>query len=525
VITGTANFNASLACADSLNIGCTIEFPAFGIVISSFDPKAYPALNMPAGTIGRMMKPRGPSQTIDELSGASSISAFDIQCNDPTNVLKPLVARNNFIGTVAVFKLGFLPIAYTVAAKVGLTYADFNVMHTMQVLTTSWSSDGLIVFHLVDPIRYQVYQIFNSGGPAFWAPGLVTPPQPAGPNVNINGQPISSENPLWLQGNPLDLFLAVLQNFVGLGQKAGLPQSQWTLYQPPNVSTLINPNPYVDVPGVLAMKNQYFSGDWMEFRISDATTAKDWIETQLLKPLGLYTIVRASGAFSLKQMKSVPSLTPVASLDNTQIVGIPQMDREPVLNVLRGRLNVNKAPAEDNRAGKQFQGTWVWWSQASITQYLQQYIHEVESQGLITPRGGFMRLGLLAQRIFARHGFGTPWYSFDCSGSYMGVELADIVGVTHPKMLDYVTGLTGISNVPCEVIERQPDYDKGTMSLKVLDTRFMQETAPASGVRAFAPIGTPTWDASSPTEQAEFFYVSNAAGEYLPGPVPGDPIY
>jgi hypothetical protein len=293
MITGDNGWNSALAGGQKQAL-YTLEFPSFNLVISSFSTSLVSG--MPSGTLPGLIIPEGPSQTIDEVNGTSSISGMEAECIDPANVIKPLVARSNFIGTPALFKLGFA----------GLAYLEFVLMHTFQVFQTGWNSEGRVTFRLQDPIRYQVYQIFNFGGPGWWAPGEPTPPQPTGPSVGQNSQPISSDNPLWLQGNPINLYLAVMQNFIGLGQNLALPQSQWTIYDAIHDTTLIDPNPYLDVPGILALRNNYFSGDWMEFKITDAQVGKDWVEQQILKPLGLYPLVRANGQLSLKSMKTPP---------------------------------------------------------------------------------------------------------------------------------------------------------------------------------------------------------------------------
>ena len=426
----------------------------------------------PTGTLPFLQIPDGPTQQIDELQGASTISAMVAKCIDPTGQVKSNIAINNFIGTQAIFKLGFLP-----STAFPCAYSDFETLHTMQVYETAWDKNGLVTFTMQDPLRYQVYQVFFFGGPAFWAPGDATPPQPAGPNFVTNQQPISTQNPLWLQGNPIDIYLAVMQNFIGIGQSS-TTQTSWQIYNPTTGSGLINPNPFIDVPTALSLKTNYFAGDWMEFKMTDAEIGKSFVEDQICKPLGLYSIVRSTGQISLKTMKSPPSTTPIY-ISNAQIKGIPDMKREKPINVVRWRIDATQENVNNNTASKQFDKSWTFWNPTSILRYGQQYITQVESKGLRSNRGGMQKGSLYANRVFRRHAFGTPRYTFDCAFSYIGVELADYVNITHPTMIDFETGLLGIRNVVCEVVNRQPHYDKGLMSLEVLDTRFMDLTTPS----------------------------------------------
>lgn len=427
----------------------------------------------PAGALPFLQIPDGPTQTIDELQGASTISAMTAKCIDPTGAVKSDVAINNFIGTQALFKLGFLP-----STAFPCTYSDFVTLHTMQVYETAWDKNGLVTFTMQDPLRYQVYQVFFFGGPAFWAPGEATPPQPVGPNYVTNQQPINTQNPLWLQGNPIDIYLAVMQNFIGIGQST-TTQTSWQIYNPVTGAGLINPNPFIDVPTALSLKANYFAGDWMEFKLTDAEVGKSFVEDQICKPLGLYSIVRSTGQISLKTMKSPPSTTPIY-ISNAQIIGIPDMKREKPINVVRWRIDATRDNVNNNTSAKNFDTSWVFWNPTSILRYGQQYITQVESKGLRANRGGMQKGSLYSNRVFSRHAFGTPRYSFDCSFSFIGVELADYVNITHPAMLDFTTGTLGMRNVMCEVVNRQPHYDKGYMHLEVLDTRFMNLTTPPS---------------------------------------------
>ncbi len=68
-------------------------------------------------------------------------------------------------------------------------------------------------------------------------------------------------------------------------------------------------------------------------------------------------------------------------------------------------------------------------------------------------------------------------------------ELGEFIVLTHPILLDLSTGLVGVTNVLCEVIDRQPNYADGKLEYTVIDCRFVQETTPYE----IAPDGTPDW--------------------------------
>jgi len=103
--------------------------------------------------------------------------------------------------------------------------------------------------------------------------------------------------------------------------------------------------------------------------------------------------------------------------------------------------------------------------QTSLNTYRSPFVHTISADGLRfgnAPR----RIVLLANRIFNRHAFGTPVYTVRTFLKNFVIELGDFVSLTHPKLLNLKTGTLGISNVLCEVIDRQPDYASGMVTLR-----------------------------------------------------------
>jgi hypothetical protein len=207
-----------------------------------------------------------------------------------------------------------------------------------------------------------------------------------------------------------------------------------------------------------------------------------------------------------------PSVWPcepaIVAIDNNAIIGIPKAAREPVVNVVRFRLDVNNDDTQSNVSSRQYKGTWTFWQQDSIDQYQQQFIQQIESQGLLAARGGMMRASVLADRIFRRHAFGTPAYTFTAFLSYINMELGDFLSITHPKLIDFATGAWGVENIVCEIVEKHPNYAEGNVEFKVLDTRFMSMTTAWE-----IAVDTETvWPGTiAPTEE---MFISQDNGEY-----------
>ena len=283
--------------------------------------------------------PQGVSQQVNELEGESSLGSITITCIDPSGTLKGLAAQDALVGRMLHVRQGFP----------GMALGDFTILHTMQITQVGQDTSGRISIQCTDVQRFIAgTEVWERGGPLWWTPGGAKAQQPIGPSWLENGYPVSDQNPRYVAGNPIDIILAVLQNELGVGQDPALmmtnyimqslvpvyqnaqdyepapPPEGWVIYKPGQNSTLINPNPYIDVPGFLALRDGEFSGVWFDFVITRPIDGKQFIEEQILKPFGLYTIVRSDGQLSLKTMKPPVEQTPVFAFSAKNIMGIPQ---------------------------------------------------------------------------------------------------------------------------------------------------------------------------------------------------------
>ncbi|HEV2498562.1 MAG TPA: hypothetical protein VGY31_03155, partial [Terriglobia bacterium] len=499
----------------------TSNFPDLLLTVSS-SPQVLPYLTIP----------QGMSQTVNELDGQSSVGSDTLKCIDPSGTLKGLTAQDTLIGKVVQIKMGFP----------GQSLGDFVTMHTAQVSQTGWTANGQVTFTLSDVQRFLLgQQIWLRGGPLEWAPGDPRAAQPIGPSAGANAFPVSDKNPRYLQGNPIDLLLATLQNELGVGQDPSLRGSDyvleraisaytnqqnydplgsapgWVIFTPGDDSTLINPNAYIDVPGFLALRDTEFSGDWFEFQITRPIDGKQFIEDQILKVLGLYLIVRPNGQLSLKSMKSPTIQTPVMALNAKNVIGIPQTARQPIVNVVTVKMNVENSGITTAARAYDFQVAFE--QQESLIRYNQIFQQQVEATGLVLPYGGYMRAQMIADRIFRRHAFAPPVYKVKAFLSTVTVELGDYVWLTHPLVADFQTGKLGLTSVVCEVTGKRPNYAQGNVEFDLLDTRFVNLTTPY--YIAPSASGVPSWPGASAAQKAQYMFVSSAAsgGTYADGTV------
>ncbi len=487
------------------------------------------SVTLPGGkaVLPYMIIPTGASQSIDELEGHSSISSLDVACIDPNGEIKTLALSTALIGTVAKLWMGFPNSAWP---------ADFVTLHQGTVRAVERAAGGAMRFTIGDFLISLVDTIFFNGGPAAWLPGQAKKLFPAtAPAIADNGQPISAENPRYLAGNPMVILLAALQNELGVGQasppvlvvntqggsgtgRAGFGVNPaWTFYNGTSDATLINPNPYVDVPGILALRDGQFSGERMEFALTGAESGKSWIESEILKPLGLYWITGADGKLKLKSMKYPATgqvQTPWGMSDRT-ILDIPEIERWPVINMID--IEIPMAPGGDKKLAMQFV------NQDSINLYRSTYVHSLNPVGLSLNWGASLRAYILASRIFARHGFATPVYTIKAQLKNLVLELGDFISLTHPLLLNLKTGTLGVTSILCEVIERQPDYASGGIAFKAIDTRFINVTTPYK-IMALA-TGVPDYPSASPAQKAAYMYIANYPQRQYSDATAGHPIF
>ena len=133
------------------------------------------------------------------------------------------------------------------------------------------------------------------------------------------------------------------------------------------------------MPGITALRDAMFSGDWFEFKITSPQQARSWLEDQILKPLGLVMVVTASGQLTLKAMKNPANQTPVLGFTQSNIVGIPEVRLAPVINALAYRLDVDDTTT--NTSARTYNTTVTMLQQASYNLFRYLYNHQVEAAG------------------------------------------------------------------------------------------------------------------------------------------------
>jgi hypothetical protein len=472
-----------------------------------------------------MYVPAGAEQSINDKNGSSSVGQMEIRCIDPGGLLHTLAAQEQLIGQVVTFSMGFP----------GSSLGDFTPLHVMQISEIGFDAEGRVTLKVEDLKRFaQGAFLWANGGPEEYLPGQQNTWQPSGAQWMANGFPVSSDNPRWIAGNPLDIFLAAMQNELGVGQDLALNavvtetgsgqliaavNPFWAQYVPASIAgtggnpaTLINPNPYLDVPGITALRDTMFSGDWFEFKITSPQQGRSWLEDQILKPLGLVMVVTSAGKITLAPMKNPANQVPVASFTQTNIVGIPAVSLAPIINALTFRGDVDNS--KTNISARTYNSTVAMLQQGSYNLFHYLYNHQVEATGMVMARGISLRAFLLGDQLFRRYGFAAPTYQIVTQLGALQPELKDWISLTHPLVPDYIGGGRGVTNIPCEVIGRSPDYANGQVRFTLLDMRRANTTTPYEIVPSASMVLPPYSQATESEQETYFFITPSTNGGY-----------
>lgn len=428
--------------------------------------------------------PQGVEQTLDLLNGQSSIGALDLEILDKGGFMTALAGGAKLEGRKVSLKVGYP----------GLASTDFATLATQQIDSVTISADATsFILSCLDLKRSAKTNIFSQGDDGF---------------------PTSSDHPRTLIANPVDVALMVFQNELGVGQ-ASPDSNTWRRYDPSAWDasgtvnpTLINPNPYLDVASFLAYRHTVFAGYLFEFSFAQSIDAKQFLEYEIFHPLSGCMITLADGRISPNFFIPPSALSCLFEFNPRNIVGIPQVTRQPLINQITFRLDYD---------GSQFGTELLFVSAPSLQRYGLSGQQIIESKGMTSLRGGISLAGLTSTRFFSRYAGIDPVSGVPSGGAVtlsltshfqaLTVEVGDYVYVTHPLLPDFSAGRRGIVSRVFLVIDKQPNYTEGSMSFQLLDANWLA----AKDCAQIAPASTPVYTQATPAQKRLFMFVSSAA--------------
>lgn len=314
-----------------------------------------------------------------------------------------------------------------------------------------------------------------------------------------DGLPVDNDHPHTINAHPLDILIDVLETEIGIDP------------------SLIN------VDAITDFRDNLFGGLQFTFILTSAPTAKDFIEQELLKPLGAYLWTNNLGQFNVNFFYHMSS-TALMTLADADTIEIPDCTQADLINVVtvrfdKGGASVSAADANSGNSDKfMTEDTEVY--QPSVDKFGKFGQQIIESQGMRSSFQGYSQARLLARWIFLRYGLKTQQIT-DMHFFWKAclLELGDLVAITNSKIPDRTAGVVGVSGKLFEVLDRTWDFTTYTVKLTLLDASFLTSIwgVGATGPALIAPNGEADYTAASTSDKATYMFQCGNDDKYSNG--------
>ena len=303
--------------------------------------------------------------------------------------------------------------------------------------------------------------------------------------VADNGFPTGNNHLATVYGSPMD----ILEEAV---TQSGLPTANINSTAINNLNT-----------------NVYF-GLNQKFSVSYPPRAKDFIEAEILKPLGAYWFWNYLGQLTPYSMLPYALPSPVLTLDDTNI----SVSTPPVPQRSQDYTSVVIYKMDGDSNGQNYQLDIVEEYAPAVNLYGISQSRIIQSRGVRSAIGGARIAHLTIQNIFRRYGLKPMTLSVRCFYPAMLLELGDKVTLNHKKIPNGLflpqfrdPGPMGVNGSLWEVTSKAVDFDEGTTELKLLDCSWQIANPPY----LIAPDGTGPY---VPNKATDFMFYSSPLATY-----------
>jgi hypothetical protein len=461
---------------------------------------------------------------VDELNGSYTIDDLNVTAVDSRGLLTQLFHATNVLQSKCTLRLGL----------VGMAIGDYATLFTGIVGSISRHPDATFSIVCQDPNRLSQRVVYTKGdtytvtttvttynGQYYTVTATaVTTNRSTGStstvvtsNNYLNGSvgtvtstddaAISSTNTRRLVGHPLDILVNTLVEEVGFSL-SGLNVAQIQQY-----------------------RDEVLAGVEYDFTLDSAVDAKDFIENQLLKPLGGYIYPNNLGLLCVGFLQPASErLAAVMDLNDQNMQDVPDVVPQDLTNVVTFRFD--KDSGSDSSTGYLAESNNFYSPSISDLDDLTGQVAQSEAQGSGAVQGqsiiesdgmrsgfqGFLLAKMVSNSIFAKYGNYNP--VLDIAAHWFPafrLEVADFVTITHPLVVDLRYGAP-LSAARYQVIKRGYSFGSNmTVSLAVND---------ASGIRTFsahriAPNGTGAYTSVDTATQSRYIFLSGKDGKQSNG--------
>jgi hypothetical protein len=394
----------------------------------------------------------------DCMNGSASRNQLSVRVLDKAGTISRDLQSLIFEGAVTTLKTGFREIPQS----------DFATVNVMKIDKVEVAERGTIYNFILRDLGVElnntIYQTAD------------------------DGYPTSQDHKRTIVGNPMDILVDILENEIG--------------YSVGQLNTAV----------IAGYKANLFPGLTMEFSLDKPPQADEFIKTELFKPFfgfGFWDYLgRYTPHFHAAQAAPVIALALTAS--NIQSP-LPVETAGDYYNVVSYRLDYDGSNFNSEIDSLYAPGVNIY---GLPTQDI------IQAKGLRSPLGGALYARLVAWTIFQRYGLRPGILELDADWEGIKLELGDLVTVTHSQIKNKLTGAESMTAEMFEVHGMAPDWQRGTVGLKLLDVNYL-----AQGPYLIAPDGTPVWTSASPTEKATYMFIADdTTREYSDG-VAGHPLF
>jgi hypothetical protein len=391
------------------------------------------------------------SETVSDLDGGSDLSDLVFTVQDRRQLITADMAGFIFEGKKVVFKEGF----------VGLAYEDYLPRFTGKIESVDSGNANLEYTFTCPDIRKDLSQIIFATGD--------------------DGFATSSDHPKTLNDHPLNILIDLLENEIGWDASI------------------------IDIAKIQLWRGTIYSGVQFLFRkITSAPVAKDFIENEIMKPLGAYHRTNNLGVFTVNFFYPI-NPAPVATLDHGTLTDVPNAQQAALVNqsVFRFDYSDDDKPQAEKVASYK----------PSLDKYALAGENIIESRGLRSAFGGYAIAAIVSRLIFLRYANKQLQFeSLPNIWSQSLLEPGDIVSVTSAIVPDRELGVLGITAKSFEILDRAWDPMQGIASFKLLAVdlaKFKPSLIPPNAEADFL--------SASPSDEDTYLFLSGDDGKYSNG--------
>lgn len=301
--------------------------------------------------------------------------------------------------------------------------------------------------------------------------------------IGDDGQPTDSDHPRTIQGNPIDILLSILETDLEIDLEK------------------------IDVTRMEEYRDTYFAGMEFSFSITDPPQARDFIQKQLMVPLGGILWINNLGVHTVRFMAPLDGDTdPVMTLTETDLSETPVAGQADLINTISFRFDKNDGGSSSSN--NDYLSISIQNDAESIAKYGLYGEHIIESDGLRASSQGFFIASFVARMIFLRYGNKNLTFTADGQWQLALLEPFDLVQVTHPRVPDRVNGVFGITDWLLQVLDRTYMFGDGKVEIRVVDASEMARY----GRFKIAPDGMDVWTSATTDEKERYMFLSEDTG-------------